>query len=61
MTGRHEDNSAPSVSARELDSMREDELLAFIEETVIQLNKLGDRLESYAKDRIPKKKGDTSA
>lgn len=34
----------------ELKTMREDELLAFIRDTVTQLEALGDRLETYARD-----------
>lgn len=37
------------ITQDELDVMREDELLEFIRETIDQLNKLGDRLEAYAK------------
>lgn len=50
MTGRHESGATPS-DRQELEAMREDELLDFIRDTVRQLNKLGDRLETYARDK----------
>lgn len=40
-----------SVTADELKKMREQELLEFIRETVIQLNNLGDRLDTYAREK----------
>lgn len=39
------------VTVEKLQQLREEELVAFIRETVAQLNQLGDRLESYASDR----------
>lgn len=46
----HEDEQ-DVVTIAELKNMREHELLDFIRDTVAQLNKLGDRLEAYAKER----------
>jgi hypothetical protein len=49
--GDSEGYSQKDVTER-VKELREAELLQFIRETVVQLNALGDRLESYATDQM---------
>lgn len=44
-------------TVEDLRSLRQEEIVDYIRETVVRLDTLADRLESYISDKIPKETG----